>query len=76
VMEKVVDAKLQEAIGKRLDVGISYDPATGYMTVAVNGKVALRYRAWFGIEEGVGVALRTLGAGCTFGDFKVSSTAR
>ncbi|MFZ4617967.1 MAG: hypothetical protein ACOYM2_17440 [Rectinemataceae bacterium] len=76
MMEKVVDAKIQEAIGSRLDVGISYDPESGYMTVAVNGKIALRYRAWFGIDEGVGVALRTLGAGGSFGDFEVRTSAR
>lgn len=76
MMEKVVDAKIQEAIGSRLDVGISYDPESGYMTVAVNGKTALRYRAWFGIDEGVGIALRTLGSGGSFGDFEVRTTAK
>lgn len=70
-MERVLDSKLEQAIDDKLSVEVAYDPASGYVTVAVDGKLAVKYRAWFGIDEGVGVSLRTLGAGASFSDFEV-----
>jgi hypothetical protein len=71
IMERVLDAKIEQGIGDSLAVEVLYDPASGYLTIAVNGSLAVRYRAWFGIEEGVGVSLRTLGAGGRFSDFEI-----
>lgn len=71
VMERVLDSKLEESIGKRLELEVAYDPSSGYLSVAVDGRLAVRYRAWFGIEEGVGVSLRSLGGGVSFSDFEI-----
>ena len=71
VMERVLDSKLEEAIKDKLSIEAAYDPESGYVTVSIDGKLAVKYRAWFGIDEGVGVSLRTLGAGVSFSNFEV-----
>jgi len=71
IMERVLDAKIEEGIGGLLAVEVLYDPASGNLSVTVNGRLAVRYRAWFGIDQGLSVSLRTLGAGGRFTDFEV-----
>lgn len=60
-MARVADALIAEPIDEELDIEILFEPATDYITIAVNGRDKLRYRTWFGIDEGTGVALRSLG---------------
>ena len=70
-MERVLDAKLEERISDRNLVEVLYDPETGYLAVALNGRLAAKYRTWFGIEGGIGVSLRSLGGGASFSGFEV-----
>lgn len=70
-MERVLDAKLEERIADRNLVEVLYDPETGYLAVALNGRLAAKYRTWFGIEGGIGVSLRSLGGGASFSGFEV-----
>jgi hypothetical protein len=73
-MERVFDARLEEAIREEHAVEIVYDPKTGYLVAALDGRIAAVYRTFFGIEEGLGISLRSLGAGAEFGDFEVRAT--
>jgi hypothetical protein len=69
-MGRVLDAVIQEPISEFLDVEILYEPDNQYMTVAIGGEDKIRYRTWFGIDSGVEVAFRTLGA-AEFSDFRI-----
>lgn len=60
-MARVADALIEEPISGELDIEVLFEPENNYITIAVNGRDKLRYRTWFGIDEGTGVALRTLG---------------
>jgi hypothetical protein len=60
-MARVADAVIEEPIAEELDIEVLFEPQNNYITVAVNGRDKLRYRTWFGIDEGTTVALRTLG---------------
>ena len=60
-MARVADALIEEPISGELDIEVLFEPESNYITIAVNGRDKLRYRTWFGIDEGTGVALRTLG---------------
>ncbi|MEI6875471.1 MAG: hypothetical protein WCL50_10130 [Spirochaetota bacterium] len=71
LMERVLDAKLEEGLGSLLNVEAIYDPSSGILSVTINSRLAVRYRAWFGIEQGLGVSLRTLGSGGKFSGFEV-----
>jgi len=70
-MGRVLDAKIPEAIGDYLKLEVLYEPDKEYITIAVNGQEKVRYKTWFGVDSGVTVALRTLGAGASFRDFDV-----
>ncbi|MFW6213861.1 MAG: hypothetical protein ACOC8L_13250 [Spirochaetota bacterium] len=61
VMERVVDARIEESVSDELRVEVLYEPVNQYITVAVNGQDKVRYRTWFDIETGVELALRSLG---------------
>lgn len=60
-MARVADAVIEEPIAEELDIEVLFEPQNNYITIAVNGRDKLRYRTWFGIDEGTTVALRTLG---------------
>jgi hypothetical protein len=60
-MARVADAVIEEPIAEELDIEILFEPGNNYITIAVNGRDKLRYRTWFGIDDGTTVALRTLG---------------
>lgn len=70
-MGRVLDAKIPESIGDYLKLEVLYEPDKEYITIAVNGQEKVRYKTWFGVDSGVTVALRTLGAGASFRDFEV-----
>ncbi|GEM_PF-2177308 len=70
-MEQVFSGELSNDMAKPFKVEILYDPAREYVLVAVDGSVRVVYKTFFGIDDGVGVALRTLGPGCEFSDFSV-----
>ncbi len=59
-MGRVLDAAIPEHIGEDLDIEVLYQPNQEYITIAVNGVEKVRYKTWFGVNEGVEVALRTL----------------
>lgn len=69
-MGRVLDAVIQEPISGFIDVEILYEPDNQYLTVAVDGEDKIRYRTWFGIDAGVEVAFRTLGA-AEFSNFRM-----
>ena len=69
-MGRVLDAVIEEPISEFLDVEVLYEPHNQYLTVAIGGEDKIRYRTWFGIDSGVEVALRTLGA-AEFTDFRI-----
>ena len=60
-MARVADALISEPISQELEIEILFEPDNNYITIAVNGRDKLRYRTWFGIDEGTTVALRSLG---------------
>ncbi len=70
-MEMVLDAVIEEHISEYLDMAILYEPEEEYITISVNGIEKLRYKTWFSIDEGVEVALRTLGGGGEFKDLVI-----
>ncbi len=70
-MEQVFDGKTNGDIAKPFKAEILYDPVKEYVLVAVDGSVRVVYKTFFGIGQGVGVALRTLGPGCEFSNFSV-----
>ncbi len=70
-MGRVLDAKIPESIGDYLKLEVLYEPDKEYITIAVNGQEKVRYKTWFGVDSGVTVALRTLGAGASFRDLEV-----
>jgi hypothetical protein len=70
-MEQVFNAKTSVNIAKPFKAEILYDPVKEYILVAVDGTVRVVYKTFFKIEQGIGVALRTLGPGCEFSDFFV-----
>ena len=71
-MARVLDAAIPQSIDGFIDVDVLYEPASQYVTIAVDGTDRVRYRAWFEIDSGVEVALRTLGR-AEFRDFEVST---
>ncbi|HUX12030.1 MAG TPA: hypothetical protein VMW87_03330, partial [Spirochaetia bacterium] len=70
-MGRVLDAKIPESIGDYLKLEVLYEPDKEYITIAVNGQEKVRYKTWFGVDSGVTVALRTLGAGASFRELEV-----
>jgi small-conductance mechanosensitive channel len=74
-MGRVAGAMIAEPIAEPLSASVLYEPDTGYLTVAVNGEDKIRYRAWFDIDRGVQVALRSLGRS-RFREFSVSTEPR
>ncbi len=68
MMGRVLDAAVPHAIDEFLDLDILYEPRSQYVTVALDGVDRVRYRAWFGIDAGVEIALRSLGR-AEFHDF-------
>lgn len=62
-MKRVAGGVIPEPITSPLEVEVLYQPEIGDITVAVNGEVKLLYKGWFGIEDGVEIALRTKGRG-------------
>lgn len=59
-MARVLNAALPEDISEWMDIEVLYQPGDEYITVAVDGEEKVRYKTWFGIDWGVGMALRTL----------------
>jgi hypothetical protein len=72
-MERVLDAKIPESLANYINVDILYDPVAEYITIALNGVEKVRYKTFFGIDSGVSVALRTLGAGGSFKNLSVAT---
>jgi cell division protein FtsB len=72
-MARVLDAAVPHDLDDYLSVDVLYEPASQYITVAVNGTDRIRYRTWFGIDSGVELALRSLGR-AEFRDFTVRTT--
>ncbi len=72
-MARVLDAAIPQPIDRFMDVDVLYEPASQYVTIAVDGTDRVRYRAWFGIDAGVEIALRALGR-AEFRDFEVRTT--
>ncbi|MBU8913114.1 MAG: hypothetical protein KOO61_03760 [Spirochaetales bacterium] len=69
-MGRVLDSIIEEPISEFLDVEVLYEPDNQYLTVAIGGEDKIRYRTWFGIDAGVEVALRSLGA-AEFTNFRI-----
>jgi len=69
-MGRVLDAVIEEPISRLLNIEILYEPENQYLTVAINGEDKVRYRTWFGIDSGVEIAFRSLGA-AEFTDFRI-----
>ncbi len=69
-MGRVLDSIIEEPISEFLEVEILYEPDNQYLTVAIGGEDKIRYRTWFGIDSGVEVAFRSLGA-AEFTDFRI-----
>lgn len=69
-MGRVMDSVIEEPMNTFLEVEVLYEPENQYLTVAIDGEDKIRYRTWFGIDDGVEVALRTLGA-AEFRDFRI-----
>lgn len=72
-MERMMDAVIQEPVTQFLRIEVLYQPVHQYITIAVNGEEKIRYKTWFGIEDGVQVALRSLGT-AEFTDLSVITT--
>ena len=72
-MDRVMDAVIQEPITEFLKIEVLYQPVLQYITISVDGEEKLRYKTWFGIEDGVQVALRSLGT-AEFADLRVTTT--
>ena len=60
-MERVLHAAIEEPISAPLKIEILYQPEQEYITIAVNGEEKIRYKTWFEVDNGVQVALRSLG---------------
>ncbi|MFW5814420.1 MAG: hypothetical protein ACOCWX_03150, partial [Spirochaetota bacterium] len=73
-MARVLDAAIPQPIDRFMDVDVLYEPASQYVTIAVDGTDRVRYRAWFGIDSGVEIAFRALGR-AEFRDFEVRTAA-
>jgi hypothetical protein len=72
-MDRVMDAVIQEPITEFIEIEVLYQPVLQYITISVDGEEKIRYKTWFGIEEGVQVALRSLGT-AEFADLLVTTT--
>lgn len=59
-MGRVLDSAIQESISDKLEIDVLYQPEDEYITVAINGIEKIRYKTWFGLTDGVEVALRSL----------------
>lgn len=70
IMDRVLDAAIEESMAKELEVEILYQPAEEYITIAVNGVEKIRYKTWFGVNQGLEMAFRTLDT-ARFKDFEV-----
>jgi cell division protein FtsB len=70
-MGRVLDAVIEEPISRFVTVEVLYEPDREYITVAIDGEDKIRYRTWFGIYNGIEVALRSLGA-AEFTDFRIN----
>ncbi len=62
-MGRVAGGVIPEVITDEMAIEVLYQPESGDITVAVDGEVKLLYNGWFGIDEGVEIALRTKGRG-------------
>lgn len=60
-MGRVMDAVITDPITDYVGVEVLYEPVRQYITIAVDGVEKIRYKTWFGIDEGLEIALRTLG---------------
>lgn len=60
-MGRVMDAVIPDPITEFVAVDVLYEPVRQYITIAVDGEEKIRYKTWFGIDEGVEIALRSLG---------------
>jgi uncharacterized coiled-coil protein SlyX len=73
VMARMFDAELADSIDDWRYIDIVYDPVAEYVAVAVDGILRVAYKTFFDRQGGVSIALRTLGAGVEFADFRVLS---
>jgi len=71
-MGRVLSAAIPEAISGELNVEVLYQPIEEYVTVAINGVEKIRYKTWFGVADGVEIALRTLNT-ASFSNLQVLS---
>lgn len=72
-MDRVMDAVIPEPITEFIRIEVLYQPVLQYITILVDGEEKLRYKTWFGIDEGVQVALRSLGT-AEFSNLLVTTT--
>ncbi len=71
-MDRVMDAVIQEPVTEFIAIEVLYEPVEQYITIAVDGEEKIRYKTWFGIDDGVEVALRSLGT-AEFTDLRVTT---
>ena len=71
-MERVMDAVIPDPITEYIQVEVLYEPVNQYITIAVDGEEKIRYKTWFGIKEGVEMALRSLGK-AEFTDLEITT---
>ncbi len=60
-MDRVMDAVIHDRITNFVKIEVLYQPVLQYITISVDGEEKIRYKTWFGIDQGVQVALRSLG---------------
>lgn len=60
-MGRVMDAVIPDPLTEFVSVDVLYEPVRQYVTIAVDGVEKIRYKTWFGIDDGVKIALRSLG---------------
>ena len=73
-MEQVLDAVVTEPMSRYQQLDIYYQPVEQYITIYINGEAKLAYKTWFEIDNGIEVALRSLGTGISFKDPVVRTT--
>jgi hypothetical protein len=73
-MEQVLDAVVMEPMTRYQQLDIYYQPVEQYITIYINGEAKLAYKTWFDIDNGIEVALRSLGTGISFKDPVVRTT--
>jgi hypothetical protein len=73
-MEQVLDAVVVEPMSRYQQLDIYYEPNKQYITIYINGEAKLAYRTWFDIDNGIEIALRSLGTGISFKDPIVRTT--